>query len=569
MKTDSLKITKTVNCSMRYYLDEALMTNTDSFMDTMKTFNLAKIDLYNQKYEERYNNNGVLTTMKPHQFLKNKYNVNAYYQASINSAADGQISSQKELRSFYKSSFKQDVTSRENKIKAVRIELDKKQNIKNSIVNYIKTGRWVKPYPRCRVKVCGSNVQAPGIKDKMSIDEYERKTEARIRILKNRLSHLEYGLKRKQQKVDNIDTLPPRRIIFGSRKLFSKKDEAGIINDEWKNEFTFKRMSSMSLPGRHDAKYCNFLCRYINSSLHLTNIDGTETIFKGFKLSRLNDEYLKFFSASRAERKPLCYNFSLKKDQHGRIYVIVSVTMILENPYINYSTDDGCVAIDLNYDHIALADIDAQGNLIDSQVIHFNINNKSNGAVTDVIGRAMSEVGAYVEARCKPLIMENINTSKSKHGMRYGNSLRNKKASMFAYHKMTACLFNQAYKRGFDILQVNPAYTSQMGRFLYMKQYGLSVHQAAAYCIGLKGLEMTNKLKPDKRLLELLPQSLVDGMNQSHYDLCKIWRAISTPFSGVQNLFFYIGIPYDVLNERQRPSIRTLSNEMRSWDGLF
>ena len=569
MKTDSLKITKTVNCSMRYYLDEELMTNAESFMDTMKIFNLAKIDMYNQKYEERYNNNGILTTMKPHQFLKNKYNVNAYYQASINSAADGQISSQKELRKFYKSSFKQDVTSRENKIKTVQTELDKKQNIKNSIINYVKTGRWVKPYPRCRVKVCGFNVQVPGIKDKMPIDEYERKTEARIRVLKNKLSHLEYGLKRKQQKINNIDTLPPRRIIFGSRKLFSKKDEAGIDKSEWQEAFCFKRMSSMSLPGRHDAKYCNFLCRYIDGGLHLTNIDGTETIFKEFKLSRLNDEYLKFFSASRAERKPLCYNFSLKKDQHGRVYVIVSVTMVFENPYVNYSTDDGCVAIDLNYDHVALADIDAQGNLIDSQVIHFDIHNKSNGAVTDAVGRAMSEVGAYVESRCKPLIMENINTSKSKHGMRYGNSLRNQKASMFAYHKMTACLFNQAYKRGFDILQVNPAYTSQMGRFLYMKQYGLSVHQAAAYCIGLKGLDITDKLKPDKRLLELLPQSLVDGMNQSHCDLCKVWRAISMPFSGVQNRFFYIGIPYDILNERQRPSIRMLSNEMRSWDGLF
>ena len=328
-------------------------------------------------------------------------------------------------------------------------------------------------------------------------------------------------------------------------------------------------MSAMSLSGRHDAKYCNYLCRYINDSLHLTNIDGMETVFKDFKLSRLNDEYLKFFSASRAERKPLCYNFNLNKDQHGRVYIIISVTMVLENPYINYSTDDGCVAIDLNYDHVALADIDVQGNLIDSRVIHFDISDKSNGAVTDAIGRAMSEVGAYVEARCKPLMMENINTSKSKHGMRYGNSLRNQKASMFAYHKMTVCLFNQAYKRGFDILQVNPAYTSQMGRFLYMKQYGLSVHQAAAYCIGLKGLDMTDKLKPDKRLLELLPQSLVDSMNQSHYDLCKVWRAISTPFSGVQNRFFYIGIPYGVLNERQRPSIRTLSNEMRSWDGLF
>ena len=81
MKADSLKITKTVNCSMRYYLDEDLMTNTDSFMDTMKIFNLAKIDVYNQKYNSKYNGSILYGEDSPYKFLKNKYNVNAYYQA--------------------------------------------------------------------------------------------------------------------------------------------------------------------------------------------------------------------------------------------------------------------------------------------------------------------------------------------------------------------------------------------------------------------------------------------------------------------------------------------------------
>ena len=106
MKTDSLKITKTVNCSMRYYLDEDMLTNAASFMDTIKIFNLAKIDLYNQKYNAQYHNTVSYSEDSPYKFLKNKYNVNAYYQASINSTADGQLSSQKELRKFYKSSFK-------------------------------------------------------------------------------------------------------------------------------------------------------------------------------------------------------------------------------------------------------------------------------------------------------------------------------------------------------------------------------------------------------------------------------------------------------------------------------
>ena len=72
MKTDSLKITKTVNCSMRYYLDEDMLTNAASFMDTMKIFNLAKIDLYNQKYNAQYHNTVSYSEDSPYKFLKNK-----------------------------------------------------------------------------------------------------------------------------------------------------------------------------------------------------------------------------------------------------------------------------------------------------------------------------------------------------------------------------------------------------------------------------------------------------------------------------------------------------------------
>lgn len=323
----------------------------------------------------------------------------------------------------------------------------------------------------------------------------------------------------------------------------------------------------MTLPGRSDGKYCNFLCRYMDGNLIVTNTDGTETVFEDFQLARFQNEFLNHFKVSREGRKPLRYNFNLKKDNQERVYIIVSVTLELENKYVNYSTETGCIAIDLNYDHVALADIDKEGNLLESKVIHFDIANKSSGAITDTIGRVMSEVGAYVEAKNKVLIIEKIDTSRSKHGMRYGNSIRNQRAGVFAYNKMTGCLHNQAYKRSFDIIQINPAYTSQIGKFLYMKQYGLSIHQAAAYCIGLKGLNQIDRLKPDSRLLALLPTGILDKLPSpiDMYSLCAIWRHISMAFSKVPKHSFYRGIPYEVLTTKKRPSLRTLSNEMCFW----
>ena len=565
-----MSITRTINSDKRYYLDELLINNADSFLSTMKLFNLAKIDLYNQKFELKYFDDGILKTETYSKFLKDKYHLDAYYQASIHSAANGQLSSQAELQKFYKKCHEADIKTRQEKIKKTEEELAKKQDVKESLVTYAKTGRWVKPYSKCQLKICGNYLQGPGIKGKEDIDSYERKVESRIRKLKNRIKHLKYGLQRKQQKVDNLTTKAPKRIIFGSKRLFSKKEDKNTDLNGWHEEFEFKRMGSMTLSGRKDGKYCNFLCRFIDGNLVVTNTDSTETVFKNFQLARFQDEFLNYFKVSRESRKPLCYNFNLKKDNQGRVYVIVSVTMELENEYVNYSTETGCVAIDLNYDHVALADIDEEGNLLESKVIHFDIVNKSSGAVTDTIGRVMSEVGAYVESKNKVLIMEKIDTSKSKHGMRYGNSIRNQRAGVFAYSKMTGCLYNQAYKRGFNIIQINPAYTSQMGKFLYMKQYGLSIHQAAAYCIGLKGLNQIDRLKPDSRLLGLLPDSLLGKLKSplDMYSLCTIWRHISTAFSKVPKHSFYRGIPYEVLTTRKRPSLRTLSNEMCSWTAI-
>lgn len=101
-----MSITRTVNSNKRYYLDETLIDNTDSFLSTMKLFNLAKIDLYNQKFNFKFNDNGILKIETYPEFLKDKYHVDAYYQASIHSAANGQLSSQAELQKFYKNALR-------------------------------------------------------------------------------------------------------------------------------------------------------------------------------------------------------------------------------------------------------------------------------------------------------------------------------------------------------------------------------------------------------------------------------------------------------------------------------
>lgn len=136
-------------------------------------------------------------------------------------------------------------------------QLDKKRAIKNSIRLYIKTKKWIKPYPKCQSKVRGFKII---LFNKMmaNLDEYEREVEADIRKLKTRLALVTEARKRKAKKLENLEKLPPERIVFGGKKLYSEKDVVEVTksddssndkdqktskkaSNKWRQEFFEKR----------------------------------------------------------------------------------------------------------------------------------------------------------------------------------------------------------------------------------------------------------------------------------------------------------------------------------------
>ena len=50
----------------------------------------------------------------------------------------------------------------------------------------------------------------------------------------------------------------------------------------------------------------------------------------------------------------------------------------------------------------------------------------------------------------------------------------------FGYGKIKAYFISRGYREGVEVHQVNPAFSSVIGRVNFMERYGLSVHQAAA-----------------------------------------------------------------------------------------
>ena len=568
-----MELSRTINSDKRYYLDENTIENAPSFLQTMRVFNDAKIDLYNALYDQKYLVSGPLLTHAYPVFLKEKYKTNDYYNAAIYSAASGSISSQKELKKYYSTTITADLKTRDEKIQTIQEELDKKKAIKNSIRIYQKDGRWITPYPRCQLKVKGRMIVLFN-KTIVKLDEYERNVEADIRKLKTRLALVTEARKQKERKLENLENLPPERIVFGGKKLYSEKDTVGVTksveekktsqkaSNEWKQEFFEKRHQSMALSGRHTSKYGNFLCKYDGKDLSVTCMDGTITVFHDFKLPRYNEVFQENFTCKPEKRQSLCYNFTIKRDKRNRQYLIVSVTMKLqahENSYYG----NGAISMDINYDHFALAEINETGKLLDQKLIRFDLMSKSTGQITNILGAAVKEVFRWCAGKDKRLIVEDIDLTIKLASRKYGNRKGNHHMTLFAYQRIALSIENQSLRREIAFCKIDPAYTSQMGKFLFMRRYGMSIHQAAAYTIGLVGLELYDKLVPDARMLNLLKtkEGIVPEFSQETYKT--IWARITKAFSGIPKHFFYRSIPYEVLEERKRPSLSTLAAEMK------
>ncbi len=71
--------------------------------------------------------------------------------------------------------------------------------------------------------------------------------------------------------------------------------------------------------------------------------------------------------------------------------------------------------------------------------------------------------------------------------------------SSFSYGKIKAYFLSRGYREGVEVHQVNPAYSSVIGRVKLMERYGLSVHQAAALVLARRLLGCSERI-PRRRV---------------------------------------------------------------------
>ena len=195
--------------------------------------------------------------------------------------------------------------------------------------------------------------------------------------------------------------------------------------------------------------------------------------------------------AARATGLGRAVSYRFKRDEKGwRVFI---TTNMMGVPVV---TDQrlGTIGVDLNADHLAVAETDASGNCLNAWRVPLATYGKSAHQAEALIGDAVASVVACAKEAGKPIVIERLDFRQKKAALEGQSRKYSRMLSSFSYGKVKAYFLSRGYREGVEVYQVNPAYSSVIGRVKFMERYGLSVHQAAALVLARRLLGCSDRI---------------------------------------------------------------------------
>ena len=199
---------------------------------------------------------------------------------------------------------------------------------------------------------------------------------------------------------------------------------------------------------------------------------------------------------ARADDLAQVVSYRFKRDAKGwRVFV---TTKMMDVPV---ATDQrrGAIGVDLNADHLAVAETGSSGNYVSAWRAPVVTYGKNTRQAEALIGDAVASVVNYAREVGKPIVIETLDFRQKKAALEGESRRYSRILSSFAYGKVKAYFVSRGYRKGVEVHQVNPAYSSVIGRVKFMEWYGLSVHQAAALVLARRLLGCSERI-PRRRV---------------------------------------------------------------------
>jgi IS605 OrfB family transposase len=172
----------------------------------------------------------------------------------------------------------------------------------------------------------------------------------------------------------------------------------------------------------------------------------------------------------------------------------------------------GAIGVDINADHLAVSETDRFGNLVQSLRIDLHTYGKTTDQAKAVLGDAAVRITELAKASSKPIVIEKLDFCKKKAELEGTHKPVARMLSSFAYNKVISSIKAAAFRRGVQVIEVNPAYTSVIGAVKHAQVKGISVHMGAAFAIARRGLGLSEK--PPKR------EAIAPARNGGHVTFC-------------------------------------------------
>ncbi len=336
----------------------------------------------------------------------------------------------------------------------------------------------------------------------------------RIEGLEARLSKLPKGSNKRHQKARRLGILQQRhadlladrtagriRICFGSRKLFRAQFALAANgyadHAAWLKDWREARADEVFIPGSKDETAGCQGCQ-------MTPLGDGRFALK-LRLPNQMAEHAKFLTleatfphganrleAALAGEQALSYRF-LRDEKGWRVFASTAVEAGGAMQAVA-----GALGLDLNADHLALAETDGDGNLVTIHRIDLITYGCSTGQAKARIGDAIKQVIGIAQEVRKPLVTEALDFTRKKREMKDSGVRYARMLSSLSYARILENLKARAFDAGIPVHEVNPAFTSIIGRSKFAQRYGISLHGSAALVITRRAFRFSERPNPSR-----------------------------------------------------------------------
>jgi IS605 OrfB family transposase len=303
----------------------------------------------------------------------------------------------------------------------------------------------------------------------------------------------------------------PKKVIFGSRKVFEQLKKNHLtgkrrrqLRKKWKES---RQRNLYSRGDRSKQGNLNLRFEWIDNELYLRiNTGDRQYIYARVigDVKREKDKWIEFmFMLENAYRYKAWFQYSVRlKVKNGKIYAFISIEEKL--PPIKIRRDNGVIGIDVNaYPfHLALAFTSKDGNLEKYERIDLNeLLDASSEKRQYLEWQIAHRIVRIAKEERKAISIENLEKlPKGKRGDGFPKLRR--KLQKWSYKRLLEKIEVLAKRNGIELVKVNPAYTSVIGKLKYAPQYNIDKDIAGAFVIARRGLRFKEKLP--KNYKELL-----------------------------------------------------------------